>query len=100
MRPVVDGLPDQVLELVLQQRVQAGGRLVEDEQVGLMHEREHQADLLPIAFRQRPRRAIEIGGEPLDELVAVAELTQPSCSGQPVEVLAAGQARVEGELAR
>ena len=95
-----DGLPDQVLELVLQQRIQAGGRFVEHEQVGLVHECEHQADLLPIAFRQCPRRAIEIGGEPLDELVAVAEVTQPSCPRQPVEVLAAGQAGVEGELAR
>ena len=69
---VGDGLADQPLELVLQQRIQPGGRLVEHQQFGPVHEREHQPDLLPVALRQCPYRAVQLDAEPFDELVAIA----------------------------
>ena len=69
-----DGLADEPLELVLHQRIEAGGRLVEDQQLGPVHERQHQADLLPVALRQLPRRTIENDLEALDQLVGVRRI--------------------------
>ena len=42
-------------ELLLHERVQAAGRLVEDEQLGVVEERLDQADLLPVAARELAR---------------------------------------------
>jgi hypothetical protein len=47
-------LPDQPLELVLEQRVQAAGWLVQDEQVGAVDDGLDDADLAPVAGAQLP----------------------------------------------
>ena len=91
MRPVGDGFADEVGELVLEERVQTGGRFVEDQQVGAVHERQHEADLLPVALGQRVDRAVQLGVEALGELVAVAAVAQAADRGEPVQVLAPGQ---------
>jgi hypothetical protein len=46
------GLPHHRDELLLQERVQSAGRLVQDEQLRLVHERLHDADLLPVPLGQ------------------------------------------------
>src|SRR6266542_4172254 len=46
------GLAYQLLELLLHERVQAAGRLVEDEQLRVVHERLYQADLLLVPLGQ------------------------------------------------
>ncbi len=45
------GLADDLVEGLLDERVEAGGRLVEDQQVGPMLERDDQPDLLLVALR-------------------------------------------------
>src|SRR4030067_233201 len=46
-------LADERVEFLLDQRVQALRRLVEDEQLGPVHEGLHEPDLLPVAVRER-----------------------------------------------
>ena len=52
------------------ERVEAAGRLVEDEQLGPVHERLHDPDLLAVPLRELADRAVEDAVEALAELVA------------------------------
>jgi hypothetical protein len=63
------GCLDQAHELLLQERVEAGGRLVEDQQLGLVHEGLDDADLLPVAPGQTLDLPIKIEAEPVGQLV-------------------------------
>ena len=53
-------LGDDLVELLLHERIQAARRLVEDEQLGRMEERLDEADLLAVAAREVPDRTIEV----------------------------------------
>ena len=55
---------DQFPELAPRQRVDAGRRLIEDQQVGIVDQRAAQAELLPHAARELLRRAIGEWREP------------------------------------
>ena len=57
-------------------------------------------ELLPVALRQLADRPVERDGEALDELFAVGPVDVAAQAGQGVELLAAGQAVVEPEVAR
>ena len=72
-----DRLPDDARELLLHQRVESGGRLVEYQELWSMHQGEHDADLLPVPLGERPHGAVEHDAEALDELVE--EGPCPSC---------------------
>ena len=63
------GLAYRLAERDLHQRIQAVGRLVEDQQVGAAGERGDQLDPLPVALRERVLVDVEL--EALDERVAV-----------------------------
>ena len=60
-------LGDDGQELLLHQRIEPGGGLVEDQQLGLVEERLDQADLLAVAARQLAQRARQVGLEALGE---------------------------------
>ena len=68
--PIGDGLAQQPVELVLHQWVEAGRRFVEHEQLGSVHEREDQPELLAVALRQLVRRAIEDHLKAFDKFLA------------------------------
>ena len=96
------GLAEQRAHLRLQERVEPARRLVEHGQLGLVHERLHDPDLLPVAARQLPDRAVQLDAEPLAERVA----ERRSCAAQAnerVELFArrqpVGQAQVAGQVA-
>ncbi len=65
-------LAEQRVKALLHERIETGDRLVQDQQLGLVHERLDQAELLSVAGRQLADRAIEIGVEPLGQRVAHA----------------------------
>ena len=93
--PFGDRLPNEPRELVLHERVEPGGRLIEYQQLRPMHEGQHDADLLPVPFREGPHRAIKDDVEPLDELVEEGAIVQASRMGREVDVLATRQTRVK-----
>lgn len=65
-----NGLAEKRRELVLQERVEAGGGLVQDQQLGPVLEGKHEPDLLPVPLRQGAYRPVQLNPEPVDELVA------------------------------
>ena len=69
-------------EDLLHQRVQAGGRLVEQQQLDVGGERGDQRDLLPVALGVGAALLARVEVEPLEQLVA-ALLVQPAA--QPAE---------------
>ena len=91
---------DQFPELAARQRIDAGGRLVQDQQIGIVNQRAAQAELLPHAARQLLRRPICKGRQPgavqqfRDPPVAlVAGL--PEQAAEKLDVLADAQVRIE-----
>ena len=58
-------LGDELVELLLHERVEPAGGLVEDQQLRPVEERLDQADFLPVAAREVADRSVEIGGEAL-----------------------------------
>ncbi len=76
------GLADEALELGLHQGIESGGRLVEDQQFRGVCEREQQADLLPVAFRQLPDRAIHLDAEPGDQVVGHRRVVRAAARGR------------------
>ena len=71
-------------------RMTSSGRCIDGEQ---------DADLLPIALGEGASRPLEVDLEPLDKLVEVGSVLHPAGLCSEVDVLLAGQARVERELA-
>ena len=57
---------DQVAHLCLLIRIETGPRLVEDEDVGLVHEGRGEAHALPVALRHRAEQPPPDGAEPRD----------------------------------
>ena len=70
---VGSGLVDERVEGALHQRVEPVGRLVQDEEVGPVHERLDEADLLSVALRQGGDRPVELELEALRERRRVTE---------------------------
>ena len=68
---------DELVERLLHQRVEAAGRLVQDEQLGVVERRLHEADLLPVAARQLAERTVEVGRETLGQLGGAADAADP-----------------------
>ena len=91
-------LQHQLEEGLLDERVQARRRLVEDEQVRPVLERDDEADLLLVALGVllvAPRR-VEV--EPLDERRLVGRVDAAAQVGEVLDRLGTGQAVVEREL--
>ena len=79
---------------------QTGGGLVEDQEVRLVHEGLQQADLLPIAFRQRLHAPVELDVEALGELFGKPDPREPAEPGEVRQVLPRGEPVVQAEVAR
>src|SRR5829696_2440198 len=97
--PLGPHLLDNVQELLPHQRVQAAGRLVQDQERRLVEHGLHETDLLLVPPREPPHRTVQIRAEPLHELVGVTEVTHPTQPGEEPQELLAGQPVFEGELA-
>lgn len=59
--------PDEVVDLLLDERVEPRGRLVEDEEGGLAHERLDQSDLLAVSLGQGPEGPVDVEVEPFGQ---------------------------------
>jgi hypothetical protein len=83
----------------LTERIEAGGRLVEKEELRLVLERRDQADLLLVAFRVLAEAPARVEVETLDQLGLVGPIDTAAQVAEVFERLSAGQSVVEGELA-
>jgi len=86
------------VKLVLHQRIQPGGGLVEYEQLGPVHEREHDPELLAVALRELVDAPVEADLEALHELLAPRRLDAAARVREPVEQPPAGDPRVQLQL--
>ncbi len=88
---VLRAFADALLEGLLHQRVEPGGRLVEDEQLGLGGQRGDEGDLLPVALGvvADPLGRVEV--EAFDQLGAAALVESAVRRAEDVEALPAGQ---------
>ena len=100
VRPSGLGLADDLVERLLDERVEARRRLVEDQQVGPVLERDDQADLLLVALRVLLELAARVDVEARDQLGLVGRIDAAAQVGEVFDRLAAGQLVVERELAR
>ena len=94
------GLADDRVELLLDERVEAACRLIEEQQVGPVLEGDDQPDLLLVALGQLPELARRVDLEALDQLLLVGTVDAAAQVGEVVERLTAGQLVVQRELAR
>ena len=93
-------LADEGVERLLDERIQARGRLVEDQQLRPVLERDDEADLLLVALRVLLELARRVDLEALDERRLVGRVDAAAQVGEVAQRLAAGQAVVQRELAR
>ena len=93
-------LGEQRVETLLDERVEPCDRLVEDQQLGLVHERLNQAELLAVTGRELPHRASELRAEALGQLIAQAPVHTSAQVGQVVEHRRPVELWVEREIAR
>ena len=93
------GLADDLVEGLLDERIETGRRLVEDQQVGSMLQRDDEPDLLLVALRVLAELAARVDVEAVHELLLVRRIDPAPQVREVVDRLAAGQLVVEGELA-
>src|SRR6266550_4575169 len=92
-------LADDLVEGLLDERVETRGRLVEDEQVWSMLKRHDQPDLLLVPLRVLLELARRVDIEAGDEIGLVCRVDAAAKIREVFDRLAAGQLVVEGELA-
>ena len=99
MRPWALTSPSSAWKLCWTSGSRPGDRLVQDQQLGLVHERLDQAELLPVAGRQLAYGAIEIGVEALDQRVTDARIDPAPQLREVVEHGPSRQLRIQREIA-
>src|SRR5690606_40426420 len=87
-------------ELPSHQRVEAARRLVEDQELGLVHERLEQPPLLPVALRQAADLLVEIEVESLGETFDAVPADATAEVPQVGQELACRLVPVDREVAR
>src|SRR5262249_2228242 len=92
-------LADDLVAGLLDERVEAGRRLVEDEQVGPVLERDDQPDLLFVALRELAELARGVDIEARDQLLLVRRVDATAEVREILDRLATGELVVERELA-
>ena len=92
-------LADELEEGLLDERVQTRGRLVEDQQVRSVLERDDQPDLLLVALRVLLEPPARIEVEPLDQLGDVPGVDAAAQVREVLDRVGAGQPVVQVELA-
>jgi hypothetical protein len=100
LAPRPSALVDQGEERLLDERVQALGGFIEDEQVGLVHERLDQAELLLVAVGELADPPVEVDREPIGEAGDPPRVDASAEGTERLEVLPARQPLVEPEFAR
>jgi len=93
-------LADAVLEGTLHQRVESGGRLVQEQQFGAGRERRDQSDLLPVALGIGAGLLGRVQLEPLQQLVPPDRVEVAAQPAEDVDDLAARQLRPQADVAR
>ena len=93
-------LADDLEERLLDERIEARGRLVEHQQVGPVLERDDQPDLLLVALRVLLELPARVEVEARDQIGLVGRVDAAAQVGEVLDRLAAGQLVVERELAR
>ena len=95
-------LGDQRQELLLHQRVEPAGRLVEDQQLGRVEAGQDQTDLLAVAARELAERTIEVGAEALGQGFGAADALDPPQTGEQPQRFASTRllavAEVSGQI--
>ena len=99
VRPSALHLGDHVVELMLIQRVEAAGRLVEDQQARLVHEGLHQPDLLLVAARILAEAPAGVEFEAVDQGLQIGLVDAAAQVAEVCEDLRAGERGVEREFA-
>jgi len=99
-RTVVTRVPKQPVKLLLVQRVEAAGRLVEDEQVRPVHESEEDAELLLVAARVLAEPAAQVEVETLGDGANEAGVSPATHATEVGDHLLAAQAAELRHLAR
>ena len=84
---------------MLEQRIETRRGLVEDEQLGSVHERLHERDLLPIPSRQRSDRPVEVDGESIRQILQPSRVHAAAESREPVEELRPREPLVQRRVA-
>ena len=98
--PIGRRLADGLMDLLLDERIEARRRFIEDEELGFTHQCLHDSDLLSVALGQRPDRAVQLEIESLHERSdgrpggPAPEMTEVS------EQLTRGETLVEGQVTR
>ena len=100
VRPSAFGLADDLVERLLDQRVEARRGLVEEQQVRPVLKGDHQADLLLVALGVLLELAAGVEIEAIDEVLLVGLVDTAAEVREVLDRLAAGQLVVQGELTR
>jgi hypothetical protein len=79
----------------LHQRVEAAGRLVEDQQVGATPERGPKLHLLPVPVRESAHLLVRVELKTLDELVSIGGVAAAAYASEELERLRRGHPRPE-----
>ena len=96
VRPAARASSMHALEDRLLERVEAGGRLVEHEQLGVGGERRDERDLLPVALGVRAALLGRVELEALEQLRAALRVEPAAQPAEQVDRLAAGQRSATG----
>src|SRR6266536_3504821 len=96
--PVGAFVPDAVAKHRLHQRVQAGCRLVEEEQLHVGCERRDQGDLLAVALRVRPALLRRVEVEALQQFGPLFLVEPAAQAAQQADHLTAGQVGPQGHV--
>ena len=99
MQPVGGRLADERVDDLLNERVEPCGRLVEDEELRPVHQRQHQPDLLPVTLRERSHGPVELELQSRGEALASADVVHAAQRGEVAQVLSPGQALVQPQVA-
>ncbi len=95
-RPPLGGdLAQQLVEGLLNERVEPGRRLVEQKQVGAVEKGLDEPDLLAVALGERPDRPLQLELEALGERLALPQPVETAERRDVTQVLARCQALVE-----
>jgi hypothetical protein len=98
--PAQAAVADQLPELLLDQRIQAERRFVEDDQPRLMHERLNEPNLLLVAMRQVLVLAAKIQLQPLCQLTDALRVDAAAYPGEQTDDVSGRDGRELHQLAR
>src|SRR3954471_1735117 len=97
--PVLALVAHALAEDLLHQRIEAGGRLVEHQQVGVGRQRSHERDLLAVALGVRAALLRGVQLEALDQRISALRVQAAAQAPEQVDHLAAGQVRPQRHVA-